>query len=51
MKRRIAKKHRQRVERYVRRTLKRHQGYHALATIRVGVDRMMAAIDGTVGHE
>lgn len=48
MKRRVAKKNASRAERYWRRELKRHQGYHALAVITVGVARMMAALDAEV---
>ena len=46
MKRRVAKKHEQRWFREWRRAIKRRQGWHNLAIIKVGVARAMAAIDG-----
>lgn len=50
MKRRVMKKRRQRLERYARQEAKLGRGYHSLATIKAGVARFLAALDGTVGH-
>jgi hypothetical protein len=51
VKRRVLKKRLRRLEREARQEERLGRGYHKLASIKVGVARMLAAIDGTVGHE